>query len=197
MDADQLESAQKGTRLLRFLSDWLWIIALALAAVAVWLARGRRRLELRALAIGVIIVGFLMLLVRRTGGAYLVDRLTDDSTKPAGSAAWNIVTQGLADRAWVWIVLGVLALAGVWLVGPTGLAVRARRVVAPVAANPWATYGCVAGLVVILAALVPIFARGWLSFLIFIALLVVGVEVIRRVVLAEEPAPERGPAGAT
>ena len=43
-----------------------------------------------------------------------------------------------------------------------------------------------AGLVVVLAALVPIFQRGWASFLVFIVLLVVGVEVLRRFVLDEQ-----------
>ena len=66
------------------------------------------------------------------------------------------------------------------------LAGRARRLVAPVAEKPLWTYGALAGLVVVLAALVPLFQRGWLSFLVFIVLLVVGVEVVRRIVLDEQ-----------
>ena len=42
-------------------------------------------------------------------------------------------------------------------------------------------------LIVILAAsLVPLFQRGWSSVLVFLALLVVGVEVLRRFVLDEQ-----------
>jgi hypothetical protein len=185
VDSDQLETAQTLARILRALSNWLWLLALVLAALAVWLARGRRRIELRALAVGLIVVGVLTLLARRLAGAYLVDELTTDATEPAGADAWSIVTQGLADRAWVAIVLGALVLAGVWLVGPTGIAARARRLVAPVAERPLWTYGAVAALVILLASLVPLFARGLSSFVVFVVLLVVGVEVLRRIVLAE------------
>lgn len=183
--SDQLEAAQTVTRILRFLADWLWIIALLLLAAAVWVARGRRRIELRAVGIALVAIGVLELLVRRLAGAYLVDELTTDATRPAGEDAWDIMTQALADRAWILIVLGLLLLVGVWLVGPSRLAGRARGLVAPVAEKPVWAYGAVAGLVVVLAALVPLFQRGWFSFLLFIVLLVIGVEVLRRMVLAE------------
>lgn len=185
VDSDELETAQTLVRVLRFLADWLWIVALALAAAAVWLARGRRRVELRAIAVGLIAVGLLMLLVRRLAGDYLVDELTTDASQPAGTDAWRIVTQGLADRAWLWILLGVLALAGTWLVGTTGLAARARAAVAPVAAKPWWTYGIVAASIVVLAALVPLFQRGLAGLLVFVVALVAGVEAVRRTVLRD------------
>jgi len=184
--SEQLGTAQTVTRILRALADWIWIIALLLAAAAVWVAKGRRRIELRAIAIAAIVVGVLELLVRRVAGTYLVDQLTTDATRPAGQDVWSILTQGLADRGWVLIILGLLLFVGVWLVGSTSLAGRARRLVAPVAEKPLWTYGAVAGLVVVLAALVPLFQRGWLSFLVFIVLLAIGVEVLRRIVLDEQ-----------
>jgi hypothetical protein len=186
IDADQLDAAQTITRILRFLADWLVVVALAVAALAVWVARGRRRIELRAIGIALLVVGVLELLFRRLAGTYLVDKLTTDATRPAGDDAWSIITQGLADRAWIAIVLGLLLLVGVWLVGPGSLSARARRLVAPVAEKPLWTYGAVAALVVVLATLVPVFQRGWLSFLVFLVLLVIGVEVLRRFVLAEQ-----------
>ncbi len=85
MQKSQLDTAQKATKVLRAVADWMWIVALALAALAVWLAKGRRRLELRAIAIGVLVVGLLMLAVRRFAGDYFVDKLVkDDAVKPAG-----------------------------------------------------------------------------------------------------------------
>ena len=189
VSSDQLEAAQTAARILRALANWLWLVALLLAALAIWLARGRRRIELRAVAVGLVVVGVLMLFVRRYAGAYLVDSLTTDATEPAGSDAWQILTQGLSDRAWIAIVLGLLTLAGVWLAGPTRLAGRARTLVAPVAARPLWTYGAVVGLVVVLAALVPLFQRGLVSVLVFVGLLVVGVEVLRRVIERETDAP--------
>ena len=127
----QLETAQTATRILRSVADWMWLVALAVAALAIWLARGRRRLELRALAIGLVLVGLLMLAVRRFAGDYLVDELAqDDAVKPAAHDAWSILTQTLADRAWVWIVLGIVTLVGVWFVGDTRRAAQARRAAA-------------------------------------------------------------------
>ncbi|HEX2426329.1 MAG TPA: hypothetical protein VHI53_00270, partial [Gaiellaceae bacterium] len=109
VDESQLETAQTITRVLRSVANWMWLVALAVAALAIWLAPGRRRVELRALAIGVLLVGLLMLAVRRVAGGYLVDQLAkDDSVKPAVQNAWDILTQVLADRAWVWITLGVV-----------------------------------------------------------------------------------------
>ena len=189
VSSDQLEAAQTGARILQALANWLWLVAILFAALAVWLARGRRRIELRALAVGLLVAGVLLLFVRRYLGDYLIDALTTDATEPAGSDTWRIVTQGLADRAWLGITLGLLALLGIWLAGSTRLAVRARRHVAPVAARPLWTYGAVLGLVVLVAALVPLFQRGFISVLVFLVLIVVGVEALRRVVLSETGTP--------
>ena len=198
IDTEQLDTAQTITRILRFLANWLWFVALVVAALAVWVARGRRRIELRAIGVAFLVVGVLVLLFRRLAGTYLVDKLTTDATRPAGQDAWSIISQGLADRAWIAIVLALLLLAGVWLVGPGRQSARARRLVAPVAEKPLWTYGAVAVLVVVLATLVPVFQRGWWSFLLFRLLLAIGVEVLRRFVLAEQAeqvpvAPETPP----
>ena len=128
IEESQLETAQTVTKVLRAVADWMWLVALAVAALAVWLARGRRRLELRAIAIGLVVVGLLLLAVRRFAGDYLVDELAkDDAVKPAAHDAWSILTQVLADRAWVWIILGIVTLVGVWFVGDT----PSRRAGAP------------------------------------------------------------------
>jgi hypothetical protein len=188
IDESQLETAQTITRILRSVANWMWLVALAVAALAIWLARGRRRIELRALAIGVLLVGLLLLVVRRAAGAYLVDHLAkDDSAKPAVRDAWSILTQVLADRAWVWITLGVVTLVGVWFVGETDRAARARRAAQPILENRLTTYAIVAGSVLVLGLLVPLFARGWTISLFLLALVIVGVEVVRNIVLREAP----------
>jgi hypothetical protein len=190
VDESQLQSAQTGTRILRAVANWMLPVALLVAALAIWLARGRRRLELRALAIGVLLVGLLMLAVRRFGGGYLVDRIAkDDSAKPAARDAWSILTQVLADRAWVWITLGVVTLLGVWFVGETRRAAQARHAAAPVLQNRVATYSIAAVCLLVLALVAPLFARGWAVSLILLALVVAGVEVIRNIVLREEAHP--------
>ena len=84
IDESQLATAQSITKILRAVADWMWLVALAVAALAIWLARGRRRLELRALAIGVLVVGLLMLAVRRFAGDYLVDTAREGRRGQAG-----------------------------------------------------------------------------------------------------------------
>jgi hypothetical protein len=188
VDESQLETAQTITRVLRSVANWMWLVALAVAALAIWLAPGRRRVELRALAIGVLLVGLLMLAVRRVAGGYLVDQLAkDDSVKPAVQNAWDILTQVLADRAWVWITLGVVTLVGVWFVGETDRAAQARHAARPVLENRVTTYAIAAGSVLVLGLLVPLFARGLTISLFLLALVIVGVEVVRSIVLREAP----------
>ena len=190
IEESQLETAQTATKILRAVADWMWLLALVFAALAVWLARGRRRLELRALALGLLLVGLLLLAVRRFAGGYLVDRLAADaSVEPAVQDAWSILTQTLADRAWVGIVLGVVTLIGVWFVGNTARAAQARRAAAPVLEKRVTTYAIAAGCLLVLALVAPLFARGWLMALVLIALVVVGIEVVRNIVQRESQQP--------
>jgi hypothetical protein len=186
IDESQLETAQTATRVLRAVADWMWLVALVVAALAVWLARGRRRLEIRALALGLLLVGLLLLAVRRFGGNYLVDRVAkDDGVKPAAHDAWSILTQTLADRAWVGITLGLVTLVGVWFVGDTKRSADARRAAAPVLESRAWTYTIAAFALLVLALAAPLFARGWLMSLVLIGLAVAGIEVVRRFVLRE------------
>ena len=183
IEESQLETAQTITKILRAVASWMWLVALAVAALAIWLARGRRRIELRALAIGVLLVGLLLLAVRRFAGDYVVDQLAkDDGVKPAAHDAWTILTQILADRAWVWIILGVVTLLGVWFVGRTRLAAQARSAAAPVLQSRAATYTIAAAALLVIALVAPTVATSWLMGLLLIALIVVGIEIVRSII---------------
>jgi hypothetical protein len=186
IEKSQLETAQTITRILRSVANWMWLVALAVAALAVWLARGRRRIEIRALAIGLVLVGLLLLAVRRFAGDYLVDQLAkDDGVKPAAHDAWSILTQTLADRAWFGITLGIVTLVGVWFVGDTKRAADARRAAAPVLESRAWTYTIAAVALLVLALAAPLFARGWPMSLVLIGLAVAGIEVVRNIVQRE------------
>ena len=190
IEESQLETAQTATKILRSVADWMWLVALVVAALAVWVARGRRRLELRAIALGLFVVGLLLLAVRRFAGDYLVDSLVkDDAVEPAGHDAWSILTQTLADRAWVWIILGVVTLLGVWFVGDSARAGRARDAASPVLQSRPTTYAIAAGALLALVLVAPQIARGWLSALLLIALIVAGIEVVRNIVLRDAQQP--------
>jgi hypothetical protein len=186
IEESQLETAQTITRILRSVADWMWLVALGVATLAIWLARGRRRLELRAIAIGLVVVGLLLLAVRRYAGDYLVDQLAkDDAVKPAAHDAWSILTQVLADRAWVWIILGLITLAGVWFVGDTRLAAQARRGAGPVLQSRVTTYAIAAAALLVISLVVPTVATSWLMALILVGLIVVGIEIVRGIVRRE------------
>jgi hypothetical protein len=193
MDESQLEAAQTVTKILRAVADWMWLVALAVAALAIWLNRGRRRLELRAIAIGLVVVGLLLLAVRRFAGDYLVDELAkDDAVKPAAHDAWSILTQVLADRAWVWIILGVITLVGVWFVGDSRRAGQARRAAKPALESRPTTYAFAAVAILVLALFAPAIATSWVTALVLVILVVAGIEVVRRVVLGETRSPAGG-----
>ena len=131
-------------------------------------------------------VGLLLLAVRRFAGDYLVDRLVkDDSAKPAAQDEWSILTQVLADRAWVWIILGLVTLAGVWFVGGTGRAAEARRAAAPVLQSRPTTYLIAAAALVAIALVAPTVVTSWLMALILLALIVAGIEIVRAIVRRE------------
>jgi hypothetical protein len=190
IEESQLETAQTATRFLRAVADWMWLVALAVAALAVWLARGRRRLELRAIAIGLVVVGLLLLAVRRFAGDYLVDELAkDDAVKPAAHDAWSILTQVLADRAWAWIILGAITLIGAWFVGDTARAAQARRAAAPALESRPTTYAIAAVGILVLALFAPAIATSWLTALVLVILVVACIEVVRRIVLGETRSP--------
>ena len=128
--SDELDTAQSLTQLLKSVANWIWIPTLLAWAAALWLVPGRRRKEVRAIAIGLVVAGVALLVIRRVAGSYLVDNLTQsDSVRPAVSAFWTILSDGLAEAAWVVVFIGVIGTLGAWLTGEG----RARRGGAPVA----------------------------------------------------------------
>jgi hypothetical protein len=135
-----------------------------------------------------------MLIAQRGAGGYLVGHLVkNDGAKPAVRDAWSILSQVLVDRAWVWIILGVVTLIGVWFTGDSRRAAQARQAAQPTLENRWATYGIAAGALIVLGLIAPLFTRGWAISLALVVLAIVGVEVIRRTV--EREAQQRTPTG--
>jgi hypothetical protein len=183
MKADQLETAQNATKLLKTIGPWLGPIALLLWAIAIWLARGRRRIEVRAIAISLVVVGLLILVVRGIGGRYVTGSLVKtESVKPAANHAWEILTSLLADGGWTLIGLGAVALAGTWLVGPGRRAGQARNWLSPVLERWEFAYG--------IGALALLLVTWWgptaqtrrpVYILVLAILLAVGIEAVRRV----------------
>jgi hypothetical protein len=182
--SDQLETAQNLTQTLKVVANWIWIPALGAWALAIWLVPGRRRRELRAIGVGLIVAGVAILVIRALAGSYLTDNLAKSETvRPAVSAFWSILSDGLAEGAWVGIVIGVIATVGAWL---TGEGVRARRVRDTV--GPWLGHTAMAWGIFTVVLLLLVWAlplQRFLTGLIFVILAAVGFELIRRQVARE------------
>jgi hypothetical protein len=191
MEAEQLETAQDLTQLLKFLGTWLWLLPIALWAVALWIARGRRRSILRMIAVGSILAGLLVLVVRRLGGSFVVEELVPSTAvQPAAHDAWDILTGQLRDGGFTLVGLGVIVLAAIWLVGPSPSGVSTRRGLAPYLARPEIAFSVAGGLFVLLLWWSPTVQTTRVP-LMFAAALVLGlgVELLRRQTASEVPDP--------
>ncbi|HEY2053179.1 MAG TPA: SHOCT domain-containing protein [Solirubrobacterales bacterium] len=196
--SDELEAAQKGVKLLRHLPIVLTLLALILFGLAIWLAGPRRREALRAVGLGFVVAGALVLVLRSLGGHYVVDALAKtDAGKPAFEAVWEIATSLLATVARSALAFGVLVFLAAWVAGPTGIATALRREAAPyVRANQATAYFPAGALFLILVAWAPVEAfRKPLGILLLALLIAAGAELLRRQIVREFPDYEGGDLG--
>ena len=202
LKSDQLDAAQTGVRILHALSSWLWLLVVALLALAVYLAHGTRRTMLEAVGCALVIVGILLLIIRRFLGDAIVDSLVKvESSKPAVHAIWLIETDLLRDLALALLLYGLFALIAGIVAGPSRAAVALRRWLAPTwRERPVLIWITATVLFLVFLAWGPSGGgRRFLGVVILAALLGLGLEVWRRQTLHEFPesgeAPE--PAAAT
>ena len=192
MKADQLETAQDLTQILKVLGLWLWLVPIALWAIALWIARGRRRSILGMIAFAAIITGLIVLVVRRVAGSIVVDKLTSvESVEAAANNAWNILTEQLRDGGLTLLGIGVVLLVGLWLAGPSEWATDARRWLAPYLERAEIAFGAAAALLALLVWWGPtIQLQRWQFVLAVAVALGLGVEVLRRQTAREFPGAE-------
>jgi len=190
--ASQLKTAQTLTHGLRLVAAWIWAVALLCWIAAVYLARDRRK-EVRAIAVGFIVIGLVVLLLRRLGGDYLVNKLSaTPSQDQAIRHVWDILTRLLIDAGWAAIAVGIVALIGVWLIGPSKHGTQARTWLAPYLARPGLTYGVGAGIFLLLVLWGPIsYVHRPLTLLAFAILAALGIEALRRQAAREAEQPPR------
>jgi hypothetical protein len=188
LQSDDLSTAQTLTQWLKATANWIWVLALAAWAAALWLVPGRRRKEVRAIGVGLMVAGVLVLVIRHLAGNYFVDNLvTTESVRPAASAAWRIVTDGLAASGWVALWVGLLAAVGAWLTGDGRRAAASRRSLAPHLRRTEVAYGGFAVLLFLALWLLPL--QESRTTLLLVAFSVLGFEVLRRQVARETPEP--------
>lgn len=202
LQSDQLEAAQNGVKAIKWLSWLVILVALGCYTAAVWLAHGRRAM-LRNIGFALVVVGILLLGIRRWVGNYITDALASgQSFRDAVDSTWLIGTSLLSEVATALIVYGVVILIGTWLAGPNRYAVRARTWLAPTLRDrPGLAWGTIAAvyLLVVLWAPVPAL-QNWVGVLIFAGLVALGFEAFRRVTVGGlgtgAPPPSQPPAPA-
>jgi hypothetical protein len=187
LESDELETAQTALQAIKTLS-WLVIFAaLAAFAGALALARDRRRL-LRTIGALFVLVGILLLVIRRAAGSYVVDALAEgELVQDAVGSSWLIGTSLLAEIAWALIVYGVVVFVGAFLAGPADVARSVRGAIAPTLRDrPVAAWGVLAGVFFLLTLWAPVPAlRTWGGIVLLAALAAVGFEAFRRFTIAE------------
>jgi hypothetical protein len=192
--SDQLEAAQTGVKLIKVLSWAIILVALVLFAGAVYLAR-RRREMLRNVGAALLLVGILLLVIRRAVGNYIVDALSSgESVRDAIGSTWIIGTDLLAEVAWAIVIYGLVLLIGTVLAGPWSYFRRMRAWLAPnFRERPEFGWAVLAVLYLLLILWGPVPAlRNWIGVLVLGALIALGFEAFRRVVLAEAEGGETG-----
>ena len=195
--SSQLKLVQDVVKVIKVLSVFLVILALVLYGLAIWLARGWRREVLRAIGWGLVIVGVLLIFVRRYTENSLVDSLIKNPVdRTAGKHAWLIASSLLADIAWAIIFYGIALVVASWLAGPSRWATSFREWLAPIfREHPGYVWGGVAFLYLLLLLWGPTPAmHKWWGILIFGGLIALGVEYLRRATLEEFPDTTPAPA---
>jgi hypothetical protein len=187
MRSDQLQAAQTGVRIVHALSVWLLAAVLAMYAAAVWLARGARRPVLRNVGWALVIVGLVVLVIRRLVGNAIVDALASPGYAASTHSLWLIGTAILGQIAAAAILYGVVTVLGAVLAGPTQAVTSVRRRIAPVLnERPGIAWGTAAAAYLLLVLWGPTHAlRVWWGILLLAGLLAAGIVALRRQTLAE------------
>lgn len=187
--SDSLALIQRAVKVVNILGPVLFVVIVALYSLAVWLARGRRRLTLRNVGWSIIIVGLLLTTMRRLTGNYIESIIDNQQYSVAGKIIFGILSELLFDTAWLLISWGAVIVAGMLVIGPSRIAVWARRMVAPVLNADRVVFWVGAGVIYVLVLwFVPSPAlRLWWSVLLLGAVGALGLEYLRRRSLAEFP----------
>ena len=189
MQSDQLAAAQTAVRALRVLSAVLLVVVLVLYGLAIYLAKGARREAIRNVAWAFVLVGLVVLVVRRFAGEGVVDALVAPASQDTGHRVWLISSSILGQIGWAAILYGVIGLLGAIFAGPTAAATSVRgRAAGVLNERPGIVWAVVAALFLVLVAWGPTHALRTLWGVTLLGALVAGgIVALRRQTLSEFP----------
>jgi hypothetical protein len=193
MKGDQLQTARDAVKVIRFLSYFLFFLVLGLYAFAVYIARGRRRSVLMGAGVSILVVGLIVLVVRRFAGDYLVDSLaTNPDAKDAVSASWAIGTELLRNTGINAVIYGIGIIFAAWIAGSGRVSTWLRRVSAPTMRDHRVVvYGVVASALCLVLLAGPTDAERIFPLLILFGFAFLGTEMLRRQTIREFPEAAR------
>ena len=192
LKSNQLKLVQDIGRALKGLALLLAIIVPLLYALAIFLARGRRRRTLMNVGFAIVVAGVFVLAATAILKPAVVNSLVKiDANKPAGNAVVSIATSMLIEVAGAFVIVGFPLIIAAWFAGPAHLATSGRRAIAPfMREQPVLTFGIVTVVMALIFIWGPIPATHRLAgIIVFLALALLGTEVLRRQTAAEFPAP--------
>ena len=190
LKSNQLKFVQDVGKALKGLALLLTIIVPLLYALAIFLAPRRRRRTLMSVGFAIVVAGVLVFAARSIVDSAVVNSLVKvEANKPAADAVMSIATSMLSEIAGAFVIVGVPLIAAAWFAGPARLAVRGRRAIAPFLRDqPELTFGIVVLVMVLIFIWGPIPAMHRpAGIIVFLALALVGTEVLRRQTAAEFP----------
>ena len=188
LKSNQLKFVQDVGKALKGLALLLTIVVPLLYALAIFLAPRRRRRTLMSVGFAIVVAGVLVFAARSIVDSAVVNSLVKvDANKPAADAVMSIATSMLSEIAGAFVIVGVPLIAAAWFAGPARLAVRGRRALAPFLRDQAAlTFGIVVLVMVLIFIWGPIPAMHRpAGIIVFLALALVGTEVLRRQTAAE------------
>jgi hypothetical protein len=139
---------------------------------------------------GIVVATLFILVARRLIGNGVDSVAASETVKPAITSVWDIISQGLRERALFVFVIGVAFIGGGLLAGPGRHEVAVRRFLAPyLRDHPVGVYSVVAAVFLLWLSFIPgINNLGQVLVIVALAVLaVVGIEILRRQAAQEFP----------
>jgi hypothetical protein len=190
LKSDQLSLVQNGGKAVKGLALLLTILVPLLYALALLLARGRRRKTLLTIGIAGITAGIIVLAGRSLVESQSVNALVKNPANlDAARRVLSIATSMLSEIAGAFVLVGFVFIVAAWFAGPSRLATRGRKLVAPVFNDePLWAFGFVALIMVLVFIWRPIPSTAKVAgVIVYFALAMFGTEILRRQCAQEFP----------
>jgi hypothetical protein len=193
--SNQIKWIQKGGNAIQGLALWLTILVPLLYGLAILLAKGRRRRTLMTVGFSIVAAGLFGVAARHLVESQVTNALVSDAAlRPAVQAVLSIVTQLLGQVAGAFILVGAVVVVAAWFAGPARVAIACRRAIAPTMRDqPVRAFLAITLVMVLVFIINPIPATGTpAGIIVFLALALLGTEMLRRQTVDEFPEARSG-----